>query len=142
MAQADVAELLPVITPFSVPIDSTMTILYGVAHEQAIRDAPSASGYTLTLAETYYVAHMLAMHAGKTGVQSEKIDDYAISFTPGGQSAAYLDRYYGAIADANAGTAITAATLAVELTRDDSLENFDLDAAGILDESDTGDEFT
>lgn len=140
MAQADVFALLPLITPFSAPADTVAGILYGQAHNRALNDAPGATGEDLILMETYYVAFLLANKDGGLGLTSEKLDDAAFAYSGGGRANGYLAQYRDLAAKVNAGATVTAADLATEQIREDTLDGLNLDAETISFEDDE-DEF-
>lgn len=128
MTQTEVEELLPVITPFSVP--ALIDTLYEVAYAQFYLDAPGCIGTSSeNVAITYYIASMLSSGAGSSGVKSEKIDDYTIQFGEGGQSAEYLNKYRTVVDNCNYHQMVAGATTAI--TRDDTLDCLNLDDAGI-----------
>ena len=138
MTQADVEALLPVITPFAVP--AAIDTLYSIAYARFAAAAPSCVGSIYeNEAITYYIASMLSSGAGSSGVKSEKIDDYAISFGDGGQTQAYMSKYQQTIDACNYFALVSG--ISSGQTRTDTLDYLDLDNAGILDGS-TGDEFT
>ena len=133
MTQAEVEALLPVITPFAVP--ALMDTLYEVAYDQFYLDAPGCIGTSSeNTAIAYYIAGMLSSGAGSSGVKSEKIDDYTITFGEGGQSAEYNAKYQQIVDNCNYHQMVTGAT--TEITRDDTLDCLDLDAAGICADAD------
>lgn len=137
MTQIEVEALLPVITPFAVP--AAIDTLYEIAYARFAADAASCLGTTHeNAAITYYIASMLSSGAGTSGVKSEKIDDYAISFMDGGQTAAYEAKYQSIVDNCNYHSTIAGVTAGT--TREDTLDYLDLDASGILDDS-TEDEF-
>ena len=132
MTQTEVETLLPVITPFAVP--SAMDTLYEIAYAQFAQDAPSCTGTSAeNEAITYYIASMLSSGAGSSGVKSEKIDDYAISFGDGGQTQAYMSKYQQIIDTCNYLSLVSG--ISSGQTRADTLDYLDLDNAGILDGS-------
>lgn len=129
MTQTEVETLLPVITPFAVP--TAIDTLYAIAYAQFGIDAAACTGTTMeNEAITYYIASMLSSGAGSSGVKSEKIDDYAIAFVEGGQSQGYLNKYQQIVDQCNHIATITSVTAAQ--TREDTLPDLDLDAAGIV----------
>ena len=138
MTQSDVEALIPVITPFAVP--AAISTLYDIAYARFSAAAPSCVGSAYeNEAITYYIASMLSSGAGSTGVKSEKIDDYSISFGEGGQTQAYLSKYQQIIDTCNYHALVSG--ISSGQTRTDTLDYLDLDNAGILDGS-TEDEFT
>ena len=137
MTQTEVEALLPVITPFAVP--ALIDTLYDVALDQFTLDAPGCLGTSSeNMAITYYIAGMLSSGAGSTGVKSEKIDDYTISFGEGGQTAEYGGKYNQIVDNCNHNIII--AGMVAGITREDTLDCLDLDATGICTD-DTEDEF-
>lgn len=129
MTQSEVEALLPVITPFSVP--DLMDTLYEVALAQFTLDASACLGTSAeNTAITYYIAGMLSSGAGSAGVISEKIDDYAIKFGEGGQAAEYENKYRQIVDTCNYHAAMVG--ISTEITREDTLDDLDLDAAGIV----------
>jgi hypothetical protein len=79
---------------------------------------------------TYYIASLLSSGAGTSGVESEKIDDYSITFSDGGQTRGYLDKYQMIVDKCNYYATITSVT--TEQTREDTLDALDLDAGGVV----------
>jgi len=134
MTQVEVEALLPVITPFAVP--ALIDTLYDVALDQFTLDAPGCLGTSSeNMAITYYIASMLSSGAGSTGVKSEKIDDYTIAFGEGGQTAEYEGKYNQIVDNCNHNILIGGMT---GITRDDTLDCLDLDAAGICTDDTEG----
>ena len=129
MTQSEVEALLPVITPFPVP--AAIDTLYAIAYAQFGLDAPQGVGSSMeNEAVTYYIASLLSSGAGTSGVESEKIDDYSITFSDGGQTQGYLDKYQMIVDKCN--YYATTADISTGQTRDDTLDNLDLDAAGMV----------
>jgi len=140
MGQTEVVTLLSLVTNLSPPTsDPSLNTLYPIALLQLTRDAPGCSGSTADLAITYYIGGMIAPKSIKAGVASEKIDDYAISYSRD-PSSDYFGKYHQLVAACNAGDVVLISTLASGVTREDTLDDLDLDATGILDGS-TEDEF-
>lgn len=137
MTQTEVETLLPVITPFAVP--SAMDTLYEIAYAQFAQDAPSCTGTSAeNEAITYYIASLLSSGAGTSGVNSEKIDDYSITFSDGGQTQAYMSKYQQIIDTCNYLSLVSG--ISSGQTRADTLDYLDLDAAGVVT-ADSGTEF-
>jgi len=129
MTQSEVEVLLPVITPFAVP--AAIDTLYAIAYAQFGLDAPQCVGSSMeNEAITYYIASLLSSGAGTSGVESEKIDDYSITFSDGGQTRGYLDKYQMIVDKCNYYATITSVT--TEQTREDTLDALDLDAGGVV----------
>ena len=87
---------------------------------------------------TYYIASLLSSGAGTSGVESVKIDDYSITFSDGGQTQGYRDKYQMIVDKCNYIATVTSITAGQ--TRSDTLDNLDLDAAGMVT-ADSEDEF-
>jgi len=137
MTQSEVEALLPVITPFAVP--SAIDTLYEIAYAQFAQDAASCTGTSAeNEAITYYIASMLSSGAGSSGVKSEKIDDYSITFGDGGQTQGYRDKYQQIIDTCNYLSLVSG--ISSGQTRADTLDYLDLDAAGVVT-ADSGTEF-
>ena len=96
-----------------------------------------AAGVTFGL--FLFMFKLISSGSGKSGIASEKIDDYAISYSRD-PSSDYFGKYHQLVAACNAGTVVSISTLASGVTREDTLDDLDLDATGILDGS-TEDEF-
>ena len=138
MTQTEVETLLPVITPFAVP--AAMDTLYDIAYAQFAQDAASCTGTSAeNEAITYYIASMLSSGAGSSGVKSEKIDDYSITFSDGGQSQGYRDKYLQIVDQCNYIAMVS--SISTGQTRSDTLDYLDLDAAGMVT-SDSEEEYT
>jgi len=138
MTQSDVETLLPVITRFKVP--ALINTLYDIAYDQFTIDAPSCLGTSKeNTAIVYYIASMLASGAGKFGMKSEKIDDYAVAFADDGETGSYLTKYQQIIDNCNYHALVSG--ISTGQARADTLDYLDLDNAGILDGSTEG-EFT
>lgn len=128
MTQEEVEMLLPVITPFPVP--ALIDDLYAIALARFGVDAPACLGTSFeNTAVTYYIASMLSSGAGMTGVKSEKIDDYTITYGEGGQTQEYILKYHQIVENCNRHLSLSAISTGVQ--RDDSLDCLDLDAAGV-----------
>lgn len=101
MSQSDVATLLPLITPYSLPADPSGLTLYTVAVGQLAIDAP---GMNSTLALSYFIAHLLDGGAGSIGITSEKLDDYSVTYADNGNTSPYYMMYLKSIESYNKGT--------------------------------------
>ena len=134
MGQSEVVALLALVTPLSPPsADPSLNVLYPIALAQLARDAPNCTGNTADLAITYYIGGMISSGAGRSGVASEKIDDYAISYRVDPTSD-YFGRYHELVIACNAGSIVSISSMIGGVERTDTLDNFDLDATGILDD--------
>ena len=140
MGQSEVLALLSLVTSLSAPTtDPSLNVLYPIALTQLSRDAPACTGSTADLAITYYIGGMIAPKSTKAGIASEKIDDYAISYSRN-PSEEYFAKYWSVVNACNAGAVVSISTMTAGVTREDTLDDLDLDATGILDGS-TEDEF-
>lgn len=105
--QAEVADLMPIITPFSLPEDPAGQTLYNIATAQVQRDAPGLSPNSTLLAQVYYIAHLMTGSSGGYGVTSEHLGQYSVSRIATEGSSEWLTLYRKAI-DQEARAAIIA----------------------------------
>ena len=137
MTQSEVTTLLPIITPFAVP--AAISTLYEIAYARFVQDAPACVGYpSENVAIAYYIASLLASGAADSGVLTEKIDDYSVTYGDSGKQGTYLSKYQAEIDNCVYHLALAGMLAGVE--RDDTLECLNLDTVDICGE-DTTEEF-
>lgn len=139
MTFEDVKELMALITPYNIP-DNKLITLYEIAAERFTADAPNCTGTSAeTEAEVYYIASLYSSGQGTSGVTSEHIDDYSISYGNGGQTRAYYDKYRDIVDRCNYNALIAGVTDGQK--RADMLDDLNLDAADVLGDDADGEEF-
>lgn len=81
--QSDVATLLPIITPYTLPEGDEGLALYNHTVSRVLMAAPSLeeNDGVLTEAVCYLIAHILSMREGRTGVTSEHLGQWSASYS-------------------------------------------------------------
>lgn len=92
--QSDVATLLPIITPYTLPEGDEGLALYNHTVSRVLMAAPSLeeNDGVLTEAVCYLIAHILSMREGRTGVTSEHLGQWSASYS-WGESTPWLTEY-------------------------------------------------
>ena len=83
--QTEVATLLPLLTPYSLPEGEAGDTLFEYAQARVLRDAPSlaqkGNDELLVEAIVYYLAHSMSLQEGKSGVTSEHLGQWSASYS-------------------------------------------------------------
>lgn len=87
----EVTAMLPIVTPYSMPDDGSTT-LYTLAEERVNTDGNPFEGSTETLAYCMIIAHYLAVRDGKSGITSEHLGQWSVTYADG-QHTAYMAQY-------------------------------------------------
>lgn len=90
--QSEVATLLPLLTPYSLPEGDAGTALYNHTHSRVLLSAPTLSGDSRTEAICYLIAHILCSKEGRAGLKSERLGQWSAAYDWEG-STPYLDEY-------------------------------------------------
>ncbi len=94
---AEVIQLMPLITPYTLTDDTTNAAYYAIAYNRVYQDAPGISGVDATFAMCWYIAYMISGIDGPRVVTSEKIGNSAWSYGAQTESDGYLVKYEMAI---------------------------------------------
>lgn len=91
----EVSAMLPLLTPYSMPTDSTQAqTLYTLAGEIADYDLSGASDTNITRAYCYLIAHFLSTKDGSANATSEHLGEWSVTYKSGvAGSSAWLDQY-------------------------------------------------
>jgi len=76
----EVRALLPVISPYQLPAE-TADLLFSLAKEEVVKDAPGVSGIKETEAYCYYLAYLLSAKDGEYGVSSKQVGSVSVSYS-------------------------------------------------------------
>ena len=76
---AEVIQLMPLITPYTLTDDTTNAAYYAIAYNRVYQDAPGISGVDATFAICWYIAHLISGINGPRVITSEKIGKSAWS---------------------------------------------------------------
>lgn len=92
--QTEVATLLPLLTPYSLPEGEAGDTLFEYAQARVLKDAPTLQNddELLTEAICYYLAHVLSLQEGRSGVTSEHLGQWSASYS-WAESTPYLSEY-------------------------------------------------
>lgn len=101
---AEVIQLMPLITPYTLTGDTTGGVYYTIALDQISTDAPTMTGVKASKTMCYYIAHLMYSQPGEIGITSEKLDDYSITYTDNGNTSPYYQMYLKSIESYNKGT--------------------------------------
>ena len=94
---AEVIQLMPLITPYTLSDDTTNGAYYAIAYNRVYQDAPGISGLDATFAICWYIAHLISGTGGPRVITSEKIGNSAWSYGAQTESDGYLAKYELAI---------------------------------------------
>ena len=99
---SDVTAMLPLVTRYSMPEDQTAAgTLYLLAEARVSADAPGLSDTNETLAYCYYIAHLMSGQQGRTGITSEHLGQWSVSYSSNAaENSTYLVEYYRLIGEA------------------------------------------
>lgn len=77
----EVTMMLPVLTPYHMPKDPEASALYNLADSIISASARgTAAGPQETQAYCYYIAYLMSSQEGKTGITSEHLGSYSVSY--------------------------------------------------------------
>lgn len=117
-SQSEVATLLPILTPYSLPEGDAGAALYNHTYSRVVRAAPSLQDddSTLTEAICYLIAHILSMQEGRTGLAAEHLGQWSASYS-WDESTPWLSEYKRIINDIAKGNLIRAGTVMIHSDR-------------------------
>ena len=80
--QTEVATLLPLLTPYNLPSGEAGDTLFEYAQARVLRDAPSLQETPELLVEAivYYLAHVLSLQEGRSGLTTEHLGQWSASY--------------------------------------------------------------
>ncbi|MBE6506413.1 MAG: hypothetical protein E7Z72_00605 [Methanocorpusculum parvum] len=90
--QQEIADLLPIVSPYSLPDGAAGASLIASAEERTLADAPGLGDNQQTLACAYYIAHIMAVQSGKSGITSRHLGSWSESYTHS-ETTAFLEEY-------------------------------------------------
>lgn len=89
--ETEVKQLLPLITPYSVPVDDvSWGAIYQTALDNVMMNLIGLEEPQIKLAVVYYIAHLMASKDGRMSISSEHLGQWSASYNSG----AYPDQYY------------------------------------------------
>ena len=94
---AEVIQLMPLITPYTLTDDTTNGAYYVIAYNRVYQDAPGISGLDATFAICWYIAYLISGTDGTRVITSEKIGNSSWSYGDQTESDGYLAKYEMAI---------------------------------------------
>ena len=94
---AEVIQLMPLITPYTLTDDTTSGAYYGYAHNRVYLDAPGITGDDVTFAICWYIAYMMSGTTGLRAITSEKIGNSAWGYGATTDHDGYLAEYESVI---------------------------------------------
>ena len=101
---AEVIQLMPIITPYTLTEDTTGGVYYATALDQINTDAPTMTGIKASKTMCYYIAHLMYSMSGGIGITSEKLDDAAVTYADNGNTSPYYMMYLKTIESYKKGT--------------------------------------
>jgi len=90
---AEVIQLMPLITPYTLTDDTTNGAYYGIAYNRVYQDAPGISGLDASMAICWYIAYLISGTEGTRVITSEKIGNSSWSYGAQTESDGYLAKY-------------------------------------------------
>lgn len=122
-----VKTLLPLITPFKIENDTEGLKYYNLAVEQTNRDAPGLSETQAQTAECYWIAHLMAVRDGHSGVTSEHLGQWSATYnTTAAGTDIYYAQYRRFLADTTPQT-FSGISVTVRHTDETTADNYSLD---------------
>ena len=94
---AEVIQLMPLITPYTLTDDTTNGAYYAIAYNRVYQDAPGITGLDAAIAMCWYIAYLISGTEGTRVITSEKIGNSSWSYAAQSESDGYLAKYEMAI---------------------------------------------
>ena len=94
---AEVTQLIPLLTPYTLTDDTTNAAYYATAHSRVYQDAPGISGLDASMAICWYIAYMMSGTTGLRAITSEKIGNSAWGYGATTDHEKYLAEYESVI---------------------------------------------
>lgn len=88
--EEEVKQLLPLITPYSVPDAASWQVIYQTALDNVMADLFGLDDAQVKLAVVYYIAHLMSSKDGRMNITSEHLGQWSASYGTG----SYPDQYY------------------------------------------------